>query len=178
MDDKEFGGSTFFKYMHSITEIKEVFPQSTLVLRPHPLTFQNALRDGKLTEAEISDYKSKLDQLGVAFDKNKLIEDSFSETDILITDFSSVLMPYFLTGKPIIYCAEIDNVDFTESFQKIVECSYVAKSWQDVMKYVSLLINGEDPLKEKRIETAKKMTAQNKDSAKMILDYLVKDSNL
>lgn len=177
-DDKEFGGSTFLKYMNSITEIKEAFPQSTLVLRPHPLTFQNALRDGKLTETEIRDYKSKLDRLGVSFDKNQLIEDSFLVTDVLITDFSSVLMPYFLTGKPIIYCAEIDNVDFTESFKRIIECSYVAKSWQDVMKYVSLLLNGDDPLKEKRIGIVEKMTECNKDSTKMILDYLVKDSKL
>ena len=175
-DDLEFGGSTFFKYMNSITDIKEEFQQTNLVLRPHPLTFQNALRLGKLTETEIEDYKNKLDKLGVTFDSNKLIEDSFLETDILITDFSSVLMPYFLTGKPIIYCARIDNVNFTESFKRIIECSYVAKSWQDVMKYVSMLVKGEDPLKEKRFETARNMARQNKNSTKRILNFLIENS--
>ena len=177
-DDKEFGGSNFFKYMNSITDIKETFPKTNLVLRPHPLTFQNALKLGKLTETEIEEYKNKLDKFGVSFDTNKLIEDSFLKTDILITDFSSVLMPYFLTGKPIIYCSEIDNVDFTESFKNIIECSYVAKSWQDVMKYVSSLLNGEDPLKEKRIKMVSKMAGHNEESTKRILDFLIEDSKL
>lgn len=177
-DDDEYGGSTFFQYMNSIPQIKETFPQVNLILRPHPLTFQNAIRLGKLTEAEIETYQSKLASLGICFDRNKLIEDSFSETDILITDFSSVLMPYFLTGKPIIYCAKIDHVEFTDSFRKIIECSYIARSWQDVMRIVSALLNGDDPLKKKRIETVRTMSENNKESTQRILRYLIKDSKM
>ncbi|WP_295093554.1 CDP-glycerol glycerophosphotransferase family protein [Ruminococcus sp.] len=175
-DDKEFGGSTFFKYMYSIMDIKKSFPNTNLVLRPHPLTFQNAIKTHKLTETEIEDYKTELSKMEIQFDKNKLIEDSFLETDILITDFSSVLMTFFLTGKPIIYCAETDNVDFTESFTKIIECSYIAQTWSDVMKYVSLLLRGEDPLKERRYEAIRQMTDDNKESTKRILQYLFDDN--
>jgi len=175
-DDSEFGGSTFFQYMYSITDIKRDFPSSKLVLRPHPLTFQNAIRLKKLTESEIDDYKLKLSEMGIIFDNNKLIEESFLNTDILITDFSSVLMSFFLTGKPIIYCATIDNVDFTDSFKDIIECSYIAKSWNDVMKYVSQLLNGEDPLKDKRNETIRKMADNNKQSTERILKYIIDDN--
>ena len=177
-DDSEFGGSTFFQYMYSITDIKKNHPTSNLILRPHPLTFQYAIKLKKLTESEIDNYKSRLSELGILFDENKLIEESFLNTDILITDFSSVLMSFFLTGKPIIYCANIENVDFTDSFKDIIECSYIAKSWTDVMKYVSLLLNGEDPLKDKRNKTIRKMVDYNKQSTERILKYIIDDNLL
>lgn len=60
---------------------------------------------GLMTVAEVNDYKQKVENTSrVSFDTNKNIEDTFEETGILITDVSSIVFPYFLTGKPIIFC--------------------------------------------------------------------------
>ena len=174
-DEEMFGGTTFFKYLHKIPEIKQQYSQANLTLRPHPLTFPNAVKNGKMTEEEISEYKNRLKKLHIEFDKNVMIADSFAETNILITDFSSILMAYFLTGKPIIYCSRTD-VEFSEPYQKIVENSYVARTWDDVMRYVGMLLNGVDPLREGRIGQVRKMIHINQNATQNILNLLAEDS--
>ena len=44
------------------------------------------------------------------------------------------------------------------------------------MKYVSQLLNGEDPLKDKRNETIRKMADNNKQSTERILKYIIDDN--
>ena len=175
-DDKETGGSTFYKYWQLIPEIKKHFETAELILRPHPLLFQNAVKTNQLSREMIDQYNTELNRLGIKYDKNALIENTFSATDILISDFSSVLVPFFTTGKPLIYCSDT-NVAYSDIMKEIINCSYIAKDWNDILTYLHSLMNGLDPLKDRRESLAKRLYEENRHSVERILNTIFEDAN-
>lgn len=170
-DDINTGGSTFLEYKDSIIELKSKFENINIILRPHPLTFENAIKSRWMTESEVTQYKKRVVDSGVFFDDNSIIEDTFLHTDLLITDFTSAIVPFFLTGKPIIYCARFD-FEITETFRKILDVSYKANNWEDVISIISDIINGRDSLFAKRQELICNFT-QNNNSVDLIIEDLV-----
>ena len=167
------GGSHFLEYKDDFVELGKANDGKT-VLRPHPLAFDNYISKGYMTESEVADFKSKLSDNGIILDPNKMISDTFADTDILITDISSVVIMFFLTGKPIIFC-ETDEA-MVPAFEKIKEGMYVADNWEQVRTYYEKLKNGEDSLYEKRREIAMEILNDVKDSSDRILEELLKDS--
>lgn len=176
-DDAFFGGSTFFKNMYNILELKEIHSDIDLVLRPHPLTFPNAVKNGKMTEENVNDYKNRVKSSGAVFDSNTFIEDSLFSTDILITDYSSIVWEYFILGKPIIYCTDTD-IDFEEVYKKIAKVVYKANDWEEIKKITSMLLSGEDPMYSKRIKLVEEIVKENENATKRIIDYIVEDFGL
>ncbi len=174
-DDEETGGSSFLRYMEDVLALGKEIPGVDVMLRPHPMAFQNAIRKEKLTEEDEREYRSRALAAGVRFDENKAIEETFPETDVLLTDFSSVLIPFFLTGKPIIYCART-NLEFSEVAQKVVDCSYKAKDWTEVLDIMKDLKNGKDELRERRIAFAKELKEINEGAADRILNAILNDA--
>ena len=176
-DDAFFGGSTFFENMYNILELKEEHRDIDLVLRPHPMTFPNAVRNGKMTEEEVEEYKNKVKTSGAVFDSNVFIEDSLFSTDILITDYSSIVWEYFIFGKPIIYCTDTD-IDFEEVYKKITKVVYKAGNWEEIKKITSMLLSGEDPMYSERIKLVKEIVDENANATKRIIDYIAEDFGL
>ena len=173
-DNKKYGGTNFFEFYKKIPTLISDFPEIKLLLRPHPLTFENAVREGRMTEDEVNCYFKDMDVLGIAFDHNTFIEDTFEKTDIMVTDETSAMIHFFVTGKPIIYCARTD-LDFSNVFQEIIDCSYKAADWNDVHKFISDILSGNDPLKEKREKTAERYRNAEKNASASILNYLYND---
>ena len=176
-DDAFFGGSTFFENMYNILELKDAHSDIDLVLRPHPMTFPTAVRNGKMTEEEVEEYKNKVKTSGAVFDSNVFIEDSLFSTDILITDYSSIVWEYFIFGKPIIYCTDTD-IDFEEVYKKITRVVYKAKDWEEIKKITSMLLAGEDPMYTERIKLVKEIVDENADATKRIINYIAEDFGL
>lgn len=174
-NDPSFGGTTFIDYLYKIPALARELPAIRFIVRPHPMAFQNAIKEGLLSEQEIDRYKEELDNTGVVLDKNTFIEDTFKETDILITDFSSSLVAYYLTGKPIIYCTNTD-LAFVDQYQEIVDCSYKTNSWIEVKSCLADLLKGIDPLKETRERLSTIFASQHKDSASSILNSIEADA--
>lgn len=172
--DERCGGSTFLENIYNIFKLKEISSNIKLILRPHPFAFDNAIKNGTMSEQEVIDYKRTIELNDCKLDRNAFIEDTFSETDILITDFSSVVVEYFITGKPIIYCTNA-NVHFSETYKKIIECSYVAHKWEEIEHYVKQIISGVDPLREKRQTVANEIRLKNINATNRILDCLYQE---
>ena len=164
-----FGGSNFFAYKDHILDLAKL-PGIELVLRPHPLTFDNAVREGIMTKDDVSLYKQKVLHCGACFDQNKMIAKTFIDTDILITDYSSVIILFFLSGRPVIYCGK-KNFTLVDTFDKILNASYVASDWDSVMRIVNDLKNGLDPLMEERKNVIQQISPQ-KNSAERIKEDL------
>lgn len=176
-DDKETGGSNFLKHMDTIPGLIDAVHGIQLTFRPHPMAFDNAVRIGAMTETQVLEYKKRIQDKGISFDNNVYVEDTFNQTDILITDFSSIVITYMLSGKPIIYCSNTD-VRFSESYKRIIECSYIAKDYSDIEKYTKMLVNGIDPLKQKRIGLAEELRKEHNNSTNRIMEYLFADANM
>lgn len=173
-NDKKYGGTNFFNYYKMIPTLVRDFPGISLILRPHPLTFENAIREGRMTEDDVKRYKKDMDDLGVIFDQNELIEDTFEKTDILITDYTSAMIHFCKTEKPIIYCSEM-CLNYSSGFKEIIDCSYKASCWNDVRKFISWILSEYDPLKEKRETIAEKYKKIDTNASASILEYIQKD---
>lgn len=167
------GGSHFLEYKDKFIELGKSSNGKT-VLRPHPLAFANYVNKGYMSEAEVESYKESLRDNGIILDSNKMISDTFADTDILITDISSVVMMFFLTGKPIIFCKSDEKM--VPDFERITEGMYLADSWEDVLEHYNNLKQGNDYLYEKRAKIAEDILNDVKDSSDKILEELLKDS--
>ena len=74
--------------------------------------------------------------------------------DVLISDPSSMIIDYFFTGRPIVYCA---NHGVNDGFVDVLKPGmYWLESWEEVEKVLDDLRRGIDPLKEIRAECARR----------------------
>ncbi len=175
-ENPRYGGTTFFAYKDRFFELAEKYPELTIVMRPHPLTFENAIKTGQMTPAEVNAYKAHCADAGIVFDKNASIDDTLSEIDILLSDFSSILVDAALMGKTIIYCGGNAFAEPDETFEKILKCVYQADSWDDITSILSQQLQGEDPLRQSRMKLAEQLSAEHKNSTARILQFIADDA--
>ena len=102
------------------------------------------------------------------------IDQDICNTDIFLTDYSSIVILLFLTGRPIIYCEFPNAIPFPE-YEEMFAAMYIAHSWEDVEGYLDDLVAGNDPLFDKRQAVAKKIYETHKDSTKKIVERIAKD---
>lgn len=148
--DSKVGGSHFIEYKEKFLHLAETYKNIKLLLRPHPMMFNNFIQTGLLTSDEVRDYKNQLTERNIELDINNPIDEILEKTSILLSDISSIIVPYFMTGRPIIYCS--CELPLSTEFNKMLDGIYVAKNWDDVNRYIHDLLNGNDYLKNKRIE--------------------------
>ena len=144
--DPVIGGSHFLEYNDPLTDYP--WGEHRLTVRPHQLMWGNFIKTGLLTEAQAADIRERWTQAGVRTDANKDILKTFDETDILISDRSSVIPMFFLTGKPIIYCPI--ETEYSWLFSTILPGLYVADSWEELNALLDRLLRGDDPLRPVR----------------------------
>lgn len=169
------GNCTFF-------ELKDVLPfyvkdqkDVELLFRPHPQAFTEYIAKKQMTEEEVENYKkifTETENMGIDSQADYL--PSFYSSDVLISDESSIMPEYFLTGKPIIFTYKETNLnDFAT---KLSEGFYWAKNMEEVQKHLDNLRQGIDPLKEKREEIIKsEFYIPEKGSGYEIKEVLKKD---
>lgn len=165
------------KYDNIINKLIEVGYK--VIIRPHPQSFYSE-------KDFINDIKNKyINDESVIWDDNPDNFNSLCNSDVLISDFSGVIFDYALVfDKPIIYA----NVSYDPSIYDA--CWLEQKMWT----FKTLPLIGEELTKEKvndiklviedvlnnnqykiAREQARKETWSNKDnSAKLIVDYLIK----
>lgn len=154
--DSVGGGSNFFKYRDDLLKFANSNDVSFLI-RPHPKMFNNFVNTGLMTQSDVDDFKNSVAQSSsILLDETPNYIPTFWESDLLISDFSTIIIEYILTGKPIIYCNSDIDWDFFNFAAELISCCYVANSFQDVHKFVKDLTNGIDPLRKKREEFVNK----------------------
>lgn len=173
--DEKIGGSHFLEYKDGFLDTVKRLSDIDYVLRPHPMMFSEFLSKGLMSEADVESYKNELAQLGIKLSSEESITDVLLNTDILISDYSSILMMYFLTGRPIIYCDS--SIPFNDAYSKMRQGMYIAHCWSDVESYIDSITNGNDYLKEKRESIIESYFGDMEGSAARIVDRLVEDFN-
>lgn len=170
--DKRVGGSHFLEYVEKWIEFVKRNNVS-LVIRPHPLMFENMLREGLMTAEEIQALKDRCAEAGIRFDPNRIIADTFRETDILVSDYSSVLGLFLAMDKPIVYCP--GNIPFTPSFRMQETVMYHAENWDGIEKQLDSLLQGNDPMKEKRQDVIRQCLLRKPGAAEKIAEIIYLD---
>ena len=143
------GNCHFFEYKDFFHTFCDEHKKIDFVFRPHPLCFQNFLKTGELSEKELENMRLKYTSSStMSIDENYDYQDTFLTSDILISDISSMLIEYFITGKPIIYTYKIGFFnDFGKEFE---QGFYWVKNKAELRETLNMLIQGNDPLFERR----------------------------
>lgn len=171
--DERIGGSHFLELKDIIFKIKEQHNDWNLIFRPHPLMFEEFISKKIMSQNEVDEYLEQLRTSGIIYDHSTSIEEAIDNADILITDYSSIIVNFYLTGKPIIYCRS--NIELNEIFGEMFRSVYIAEKENDAERFVNLLIEGKDDLKEARLETINKLFSDCNGAASRISDWIIDD---
>ncbi len=171
--DPNQGGSHFFEYSKRINDYAKTHSAIEVCIRPHPMMFDNFLKERRMTEEDVNDYKQDVYYSGASFDTNKDICETFQNTDILVSDKSSVIPMFFLTGKPIVFCPI--ETEYGYLFQTIMPGLYIANTWEEIKNILDNLVNGNDNLKEVRKTIIQEHFCANLNASQNIVDSIYND---
>jgi len=141
----------FFVYKDKFVHYCKKNADVDFVFRPHPQAKLNYSAEEHFSEAEFEKYELQYkNSNNMNIDYNADFLPLFYSADVLISDYSSVIPEFFLTGKPIIYCHNEKAIcDIDSEWKKGM---YYARNWNEVEKLIQQLKVGNDPLKEIRKE--------------------------
>ena len=165
--------SNFIDYKDFFVSFGKKNNNLELTLRPHPLLFDNLIKMQFMTRDEVDKYKSNF-QKNLSIDENSTLIDAIKKSDVLVSDYSTLIVNYFVTEKPIIYCYS-KGANYTPEFKKIINCSYVAYNQDDIEDYLNMLMSGKDPLKAKRLKCIDESFSNNIGSTTKIVNRIERD---
>ena len=167
----------FFEYKDKLLEYCSKHKNIDFIFRPHPQSWIEWENTGELKKKAADEYKNRYEQhVNTSIDTSSDYLNTFYHSDCLITDTSSIVPEYFLTGKPIIYCFRENSRFIFDRHETYGEGMYWVKTWEELKKTLSMLENGEDPIKEKRQKLIEKYFEKNGTAGKKIVDEIVKDA--
>ena len=163
--------TSFFKFKDQVVDrIKEI-KDEYWIIRPHPLAFQTYIEKGVMTKEAISHFSETIQNSPKStLDGNKDYLDSFSKSDVILADFSSLIIEYLMSEKPIIYCGVKEAIPMKD----LLDSMYCVNSWDDVLKVLEMLKDGNDPLKTKRQKLIQELNPGN-NCGKRIIEYIIND---
>jgi len=157
---REWEATKFFPFEdRNLSELnkKLVELNTILILRPHHIDLEkkefNVLRD------EIASFSNiKLITHNEIADINLVCKFS----DILITDYSSLIYDFLIINKPIVYFTYdfekyMDRVGFYPNMQEIVNTGYQPKTQVEFIKSVEEIIEKKDRFEENRMSLSNKL---------------------
>ena len=152
--DPKIGGSNFFRYMDFFPEYARNNPQVDILFRPHPMAFSNFVQTGQMTRQQVDAYIAQIEAgQNTALDQQKRYDATFWESDVLVTDISAIIIEYFVTGKPIIFCETLPlTCTYLDFFKDILSVCYIARNEGEIAAHLDQLQKGDDPLKPARQE--------------------------
>lgn len=166
------GGSHFFEYNDYMTNRN--WENKHLIVRVHPLLWENFEKEGRLTSEESKELRERWEEKNIEIDKNADILATYEGTDILISDRSSIIPLFFLTGRPIIYCPI--ETDYSSLYLTIMPGLYIAENQEELDAILRMLLNGEDPLLEKRKEIIENRLGNNMNATENIIKTILEDA--
>lgn len=166
--------SHFFDYSDSLFEYVDDQDYYRLVIRPHPLMFENYIKYGLMSEQDVLTYKEVIkNNEKFSLDEKPSYDDAFNAADVLIADYSSTIIEFFLRGKPVIYCGKRDEL--SSKIEDVTKTFYYVNGWTQLKAVLDNLKNGIDPLKEERSLAIERFRDGTQDAGKAILNILIKD---
>lgn len=166
--------SYFFDYKDILLDYFGCHKDKHLIIRPHPLMFDNFVSVGVMTEKEVLEFKDEIRNMqNVKLDENEDYNLTFKESDVLIADFTTLVIEYFLTKKPVIYCGNNMN-DFNSVGKKMESGMYITKNKEELIDNLTLLLDGKNP-KLPLVREAIDYILKNENVGKCVADMLFQE---
>lgn len=148
------GNCHFFSYREPLMAWCRAHEGVELMFRPHPQAFKEWRSTGELTEEGEKQVREEFSRGDFQIDESRDFYPQMFSSDVLISDSSSMMIDYYYTGHPIVYCASNGVNDcFVE---RLKPGMYWLNTWEEVERTLDELYAGRDALKEIRAECARK----------------------
>jgi hypothetical protein len=150
------GNCHFFEYKDFFLDMAEERNDVDFLFRPHPLMLQNLVTTGEMPLEQQKRMLRRYEGLSNAsINRSGNYQKIFLTSDILVSDMSSIMAEYFLTGKPIIYTHR--QSAFNEFGERLSEGFYWARDEEELCRVLAGLLAGNDPLREKRASLTREL---------------------
>lgn len=151
------GNCHFFEYGNYFLNLAEKRNDDVdFLFRPHPLMLSNLAATGEMPLEDQTLMIKRYESLpNTSINSSGDYQNVLLTSDILVSDMSSMMAEYFLTGKPIIYTHRENS--FNDFGQRLSEGFYWANDEQELDRILDELIRGIDPLKEKRARLTREL---------------------
>ena len=126
-----------------------------------------------MSKIDVANLRHRIDLMkNVSFDdcENYLI--SGRNADLIISDFSSMLIEFLLLDKPIIYCGKSDNFDIVG--KKMDEGFYHLNKSHDICKMIVDYLNNGDTIKQKREQIIGELSTRNEEEIGNIIANILR----
>lgn len=175
--DPKVGGTNFFTFYEKLMSYAREHPDIDFLHRPHPLAFKHFLETGAMSYRQVEDYQQQCSAMpNVSLDTQREYEATFWGSCVLVSDISGIMFEYFVTGKPLIFCAGNMELELAPHTLKMLEGCYMVHTAQELFDVLQKLEAGEDPLQDKRRELIGALFGDlSKDAAEEIAQALAKD---
>lgn len=175
--DPNLGGTNFFEYYQPLLDYARVHDHMDFLFRPHPLALENFQKTGEMTAQQAQDFLSQIQALpNVSLDSQKEYFSTMWGASVLVTDISGIMPEYFVTGKPMIYCASNMPLTLSPHTKTMLEGCYTVHNRKELFSCLEQLAAGEDPLAEIRQQIAAELYGGlNSAPSAGILEELAKD---
>ncbi len=166
------GNCTFIDYKEKLIALAEQDSRIELLFRPHPQAFLEYVASGVMSQEEADRYLQRYENCpNAGIDRSGDYLDNFYSADLLISDESSIIPEFFLTGSPIIMTSR--ETHFNSFAKKLEQGFYMANNWQQVLTVIENLLNGQDEKKAIRQDiTAKEFYLPEKGAGHEIMQFL------
>lgn len=170
--------STFLEYCDFMLKMAHKYRNSIqIAFKPHPL-LKNRL-ELLWGEEKTKAYYDKWANLSNGLLNDGEYEDLFMTSDAMIHDCGSFIGEYLFTRNPALYLS--NGKSFSEQYNNLANhCLnnyYIGRNKEDIEKFILNLIEGKDPIKQKREEFLKKelLPPNGKLASENIMDDLIKE---
>lgn len=165
--------STFEWSSREIMDFAETTQQINWIFKPHPTLRHGLLVNKIMTEDEIDKYFDFWENHADVWKSGSYFE-TFSKSNMMITDSISFLGEYLITGKPVIHLRRHDQeLPFNKAGNNIVENYYAVYDCEMLKKALkTVLLEKNDYKCEKRQQAAEKFRLVHKGSSERIINYL------
>lgn len=172
--DKDLQSGNFLKYKEQFLNTVVQNTNLNFIFRPHPNMYTILNANNMLSDDEWEQFLNACINKNVIYDMAQPIDEMLNDTAILITDHSTIIGTFFMTGRPIIYCDM--NADFNPVFQEMMQYVYIASSWDDVDSILTELLKGNDRMKNKRLEFVKNNYNMASNATTEIMECIYRDA--
>lgn len=164
--------TSFLDYYQYFLQLCETRTDICLTLRPHPLMFRDLIRSKICNANKVEEIKQLFNNgITTILDEKYDYREGILSCDFIVADFTSIIYEYLPTNKPIVYCKK----DSTLVDSRIMSACYVVENEQQLKKTMIMLLDGKDPLYERRQIIIDELNyfPQGIENGKVIANYIV-----
>lgn len=175
--DPAAGGSNFFTYYEKLLDFAQERPDMDFLFRPHPLALTHFVQTGEMTQQQADGFKERCAALpNVSLDAAPSYEATLWGADVMVSDISSIMPEFFLTGKPLVFCASNMYLKLAAPTLRMLEGCYIVHDDRELFAVLTDLRQGKDPLQQKRQEIVREQYGDDvADATANILNALAED---